>query len=184
MSYYNPPYYPAYNPYFPMQMSQMNMPMQPVQQMQNAQAQTQPTIQKSNDFVSVRSKEEVINYPVALGNCVTFKHETEPYIYTKTMGFSQFDKPVIETIRLVKEDEDGNNEQTDTTEVKEESKPVIDMSVFDNKFENINESIQVLDDEMKETKTDIDWLKNRVDELSKRRNKATTVVKKVGESDE
>ena len=175
MNYYQPMYQPMFPQYYP-----MTQLVQPVNQnVQNNQ--TEPTIQRSNEFVTVRSKDEASRYPVALGNSVTFKDENEPYIYIKTMGFSQFDKPKFEVLKLVKEDDDfENNEQT---EVKEE-KPEIDMSVFDNKFENINESIQVLDDEMKETKTDIDWLKNRVEELSKRRNKSTTVVKKEGESDE
>ena len=175
MNYYQPMYQPMFPQYYP-----MTQPVQPVNQnVQNTQ--TEPVIQRSNEFITVRSRDEAFKYPVALGNSVTFKDENEPYIYIKTMGFSQFDKPKFEVLKLVKEDDDfENNEQT---EVKEE-KPEIDMSVFDNKFENINESIQVLDDEMKETKTDIDWLKNRVEELSKRRNKSTTVVKKEGESDE
>ena len=54
-------------------------------------------------FVSVRSEEEARNYPVALGNSVTFKDENAPYIYTKTMGFSQLDRPTFEKYKLVKE---------------------------------------------------------------------------------
>lgn len=53
-----------------------------------------PQIQ--NSFVTVRSEAEAMNYPVAFGNSVIFKNETEPYIYTKTMGFSPTDKPVFE----------------------------------------------------------------------------------------
>lgn len=53
-----------------------------------------PQIQ--NSFVTVRSEAEAMNYPVAFGNSVIFKNETEPYIYTKTMGFSSTDKPVFE----------------------------------------------------------------------------------------
>ena len=187
MNYYQPPYYPPmYNQYYspaPMQNAQMGMPIQqPTQSVQtnSSVSQPQPMIQTSNDFVLVKSKEEAMNYPVALGTCVTFKNENEPYIYTKTMGFSQFDKPQFEAIRLVKENENESNEQIRNIEVKEESQPIIDTSVFDNKIENINETIQLLDEEMKETKVDIDYLKNRVEELSKRRK---TSVKKVGEED-
>lgn len=72
-----------YNPYF----------NQPIQQMQ-----------QSSGFVSVRSEAEARNYPVAYGNSVTFKDETSPYVYTKTMGFSQLDRPVFEKYKLVKEE--------------------------------------------------------------------------------
>ena len=66
-----------------------------------------PQIQQQNntrsDFVVVRSEEEARNYPVAFGNTVTFKHESEPYMYTKTMGVSQLDRPVFERYKLIKE---------------------------------------------------------------------------------
>lgn len=77
-----------YNPYYqPQQMPQ----------------QIQPQIQNGG-FVSVRSEEEARNYPVAQGTSVTFKNETAPYIYTKTTGFSQLDRPMFEKFKLVKED--------------------------------------------------------------------------------
>ena len=68
-----------------------------------AQAQQPP----QNSFVSVRSEDEARNYPVAVGNSISFKHENAPYIYTKTMGFSQFGKPIFEKYRLVKEPIEG-----------------------------------------------------------------------------
>ena len=77
---------PNYNPYFNQQNYQM---------MQNQTAQS--------PFISVRSEAEARNYPVAYGNSVTFKDETAPYVYCKTM-FSQFDKPSFEKYRLIKED--------------------------------------------------------------------------------
>ena len=61
-------------------------------------------MQQSNGFVSVRSEQEARSYPVAYGNSVTFKDETAPYVYTKTMGFSQLDRPVFEKYKLVKEE--------------------------------------------------------------------------------
>lgn len=64
--------------------------------------QPQPQIQNGG-FVSVRNETEARNYPVALGNSVTFKDETAPYIYTKTMGFSQLDAPKFDKYKLVKE---------------------------------------------------------------------------------
>lgn len=80
-------YYPNYYPQTPMQMPQQ---------------QAQPQAQTSG-FVSVRSEAEARNYPVAYGNSVTFKDENSPYIYTKTMGFSQLDRPIFDKYKLVKE---------------------------------------------------------------------------------
>lgn len=60
--------------------------------------------QQSNGFVMVRSEMEARNYPVAYGNSVTFKDETAPYIYSKTMGYSQLDRPVFEKYKLIKEE--------------------------------------------------------------------------------
>lgn len=89
-----------YNPYYYQQPQQNIIPQQAQQvQMQNMQ---QPQIQNGG-FVSVRNETEARNYPVALGNSVTFKDETAPYIYTKTMGFSQLDVPRFDKYKLVKE---------------------------------------------------------------------------------
>ena len=74
--------------------------------MQNVPQNNQPVPQQPNrsDFVLVRSEDEARNYPVAFGNTVTFKHENEPYMYTKTMGMSQLDRPVFERYKLIKEE--------------------------------------------------------------------------------
>jgi hypothetical protein len=52
----------------------------------------------------VRSEEEAYNYPVALGNCVTFKVENEPIVIEKSMSYSQLENPKIDRYRLVRED--------------------------------------------------------------------------------
>ena len=81
------PNYPQYyNPY--------------VQQMQ--QAPVMP-IQNTSSIVNVRSEDEARNYPIAPGVSMTFKNENAPYIYTKTMGLSQFDRPIFEKYRYEKE---------------------------------------------------------------------------------
>lgn len=72
-------------------------------QAQQPQIQTQPQIQNGG-LISVRSEMEARNYPIAPGNSITFKDENSPYVYTKTMGFSQLDRPTFEKFRLVKED--------------------------------------------------------------------------------
>lgn len=83
--------FPNNYPYF----NQMLGQSMPTQQMQN------------NGFVMVRSEAEARNFPVGLGNSVTFKDETSPYMYCKTMGFSQLDKPHFEKFRLTKEESEG-----------------------------------------------------------------------------
>lgn len=95
-----------YNPYYPMQSN--GYPTQPTQQqmqMPQVQAQAQAQMQQiqNGGFVSVRNEIEARNYPVAPGNSITFKDETAPYVYTKTMGFSQLDRPIFDKYRLVKE---------------------------------------------------------------------------------
>lgn len=97
---YNP-YINAYQPY-----------QQNVQQMQpQAQTVQQPQIQNGG-FISVRSAQEAFNYPVALGNSVTFKDETAPFIYVKTRGFSQLEEPVFEQFQLVKVENQQKSAET------------------------------------------------------------------------
>ena len=93
---------PIMNPYYYQNMPQIpqqQMAQQPMQQIQNG------------GFVSVRNEIEAMNYPVAHGMSVTFKDETAPYIYTKTMGFSQMDRPTFEKYKLVKEEVDDPQEE-------------------------------------------------------------------------
>ena len=71
---------------------------------QQAPAPAPVQVQTSSGFETVRSEEEARNYPVAYGNSVTFRDENAPYIYTKTMGFSQLDRPVFDKYKLVKEE--------------------------------------------------------------------------------
>lgn len=68
-----------------------------------SQNQQQTAIQSGN-LISVPNESEARMYPVAPGNSVTFKDENQPYIYTKTMGFSQLDRPVFERYKLIKEE--------------------------------------------------------------------------------
>lgn len=81
----------AYNYNYPYQPMSYGQPQQQQMQIQNG------------GFISVRSETEARNYPVGFGNSITFKDETAPYVYTKTMGFSQLDRPVFEKYKLVKE---------------------------------------------------------------------------------
>lgn len=97
---------PAYNNYYPAtyQPNYYAAPPYPQQFQQPApqMPQAQPQIQNGG-FISVASMDVARNWPVAPGNSVTFKDENAPYVYTKTMGFSQLDRPIFEIYRLVKE---------------------------------------------------------------------------------
>ena len=86
------PYYPqmpqqAYGPqtFAPMQ----QMPQQPTQQQI-----------RNGGIVSVPNEDEARRYPVAPGYTVTMRDENAPYLYEKTVGFSQLDPPVFRKARL------------------------------------------------------------------------------------
>lgn len=101
---YQPNYYGQPNPYYQqMQNAAMMQQNQQMQQAQQNQPVQRPTIQQSG-FVLVQSEQEARAYPVAPGNSITFKDESQPYCYVKTMGFNQLDRPVFERYRLVKEE--------------------------------------------------------------------------------
>ena len=122
-------YYP-YNPYY----------SQPYQA--TAQQQQQPQQIHNGGYVSVRSEDEALMYPVAPGNSVTFINELAPYQYKKTMGFSQFDKPIFEKFRVVKE-------EAQISPVSEE-KTTNDIAYAEkNDIEEIRGQIQGLKEELK-----------------------------------
>jgi hypothetical protein len=64
------------------------------------QQMAQPQIQNGG-CVPVWAEQEARNYPVARGVSVTFRDETAPYIYTKSMGFGQQDRPIFEIYKKV-----------------------------------------------------------------------------------
>lgn len=101
---YLPNYYGQPNPYYQqMQNQMMQQQAQQAQQQAQPQQMQQPAIQQSG-FVLVQSEQEARAYPVAPGNSITFKDESQPYCYVKTMGFNQLDRPTFERYRLVKEE--------------------------------------------------------------------------------
>ena len=138
-NYYNYPYY---------QQQYQQMPQQ-------TQPQLQPQIQ-NNGFISVPSEEVARNYPVAPGNSVTFKNENAPYVYTKTMGFSQLDRPSFEKYKLVKED-------------------------VEEVAENPN-SIDELRHKIGELNVELDELRGEIDALKEQTTKTTTRRKKDGDT--
>ena len=136
------PYYQGYPNYNPMYYQQQ---LQNMQQMNNSQQniQSSPQIQNGG-FVMVKDINEAMNYPVAPGNSVTFKNENLPYIYTKTLGFSQLDNPIFEKFRLVKEVEEQIEEVVDTTE---NNVPFVEY-VTKEEADNLRTEINVLKEEI------------------------------------
>lgn len=144
-------YYPGYQyqqPFSAYQQgyAQMQQPIQqpiqqPVQQTP-AQIQTTPQIQNGG-FVSVRNEMEARNYAVAPGNSVTFKDENAPYVYTKTMGFSQLDRPIFERYKLVKEEVDQTLYEAQTATENAQAKIPTDYVKRD-EFEAVTAQIEAL----------------------------------------
>lgn len=96
-SYTSPQYYPQ----IPQQLQNMYTPQQqPVQQQI-----------RSGGIVSVANEDEARRYPVAPGYTVTMRDENGPYLYEKTMGFSQLDQPIFRKARIVFEDDHTQEEQ-------------------------------------------------------------------------
>ena len=71
---------------------------------QNYTPMYQGNYHQNDNFIPVRSEAEAFSYPMELGKSLTFKNETAPYIYTKTMGTSPLDQPKFDIYRLVKEE--------------------------------------------------------------------------------
>lgn len=136
------PYYQGYPNYNPMYYQQQ---LQNMQQMNNSQQniQSSPQIQNGG-FVMVKDINEAMNYPVAPGNSVTFKNENLPYIYTKTLGFSQLDNPIFEKFRLVKEVDEQIEEVIDT---KENNVPFVEY-VTKEEADSLRTEINVLKEEI------------------------------------
>lgn len=130
------------------QIGQMPQQMQPQigQTIPQMQTQVQPQIQNGG-FVSVRSEIEARNYPVAPGNSVTFKDENLPFVYVKTMGFSQLDRPNFDKFKLVRVDE------------------VMEQELGEIRHENTPKVNYISKEEFEPYLTEIDELKKEINDL-------------------
>lgn len=146
-------YFNNYPPYY------QNPQMQTPTHMQNASQNQQP---QNGGFVSVPSEDVARNYPVAYGNSVTFKNENAPYIYTKTMGFSQLDRPTFEKFKLIKEDAPVDQQET-------AQMPKVEVKDF-------TEDINKLKNDLVNAKVDIDNLKADLDDLRSELEDATDTI--------
>ncbi len=127
--------FPQYNPYYQQPYYAPNQMQNPVQNI--VQGATQQN-QSSGMIMNIPNEDTARSYPVAPGNSVIFKDENAPYIYTKTMGFSQFDKPVFEKYRLVKEEDEIAQEHEDTPIVDELRNEIASLK---NEIESIKKKI-------------------------------------------
>jgi hypothetical protein len=138
----------AYGNTFPMSYQPMyyQQYQQPIQQ--PVQQNTQQV--QNGGFVRVQNEAEARNYLVAQGTSVTFRDESAPYIYTKTMGFSPLDPPVFEKYKLVKEDAQNAEKSVDDVEyVKMET-----FANFQNDFEHIKKQVEKLMKEVNNEQSD------------------------------
>lgn len=157
---YQNPYQQGYYP-----MYQQPQYQQPVQQpMQQAQQTYSPAINQSGaqvqngGFVTVRSEAEARAYPVAPGTSVTFKNESAPYCYTKTMGFSQLEAPKFEKFRLVREETDESASNTDNEPQKVEYAPKSDIGILASAIKEIQKNYETLRTDLENTRSDLDYV--------------------------
>ena len=117
-------------------------------------------------FIGVQNEQEARLYPVGPGNSITFRDESAPYIYTKTMGNSPLDRPTFEKFKLVREEESAPK----TEQIKE----TIDLSGYALKTDlsryALSEDIKALKDEIKEVIAEIALLKGKKQEESLERS--------------
>ena len=152
----------AYNNGYPMNYPQYYQPMQNQafqqnyqqnqafqQQPQNYQQQNQQI--QNGGFMVVPSEDMARTYPVAPGNCVTFKIEGKPIVMEKSMGFSQLEAPRIDRYRLVREEDAPNEQKLPQNEPKNNSME--------------NETINELKGQIKALNDELSDIKNRLHEL-------------------
>lgn len=133
----------AYNSYFPTGYQPYQMPQQ-IQQPQQIQ---------NGGYMTVRSEDEARNYPIALGNSMTFFNETAPYCYKKTMGFSPLDRPTFERYRIIKEETPEIQTETDSRTNTCENSKTPDMGEIQREMDMLSERIDRLEEKYESEKS-------------------------------
>ena len=149
-------FYPQYYQPMPNQAFQQNYQQNQAfqQQPQNYQQNQQPLHNQqiqNGGFMLVPSEEMARSYPVAPGNCVTFKIEGKPIVMEKSMGFSQLEAPRIDRYRLVREEDAPQEQNLPQNAPKENSME--------------NETINELKGQIKALNEEMEQLKKRLGEL-------------------
>ena len=119
------------------------------QQLQQTQF-LQEQKQEHFGFISVNNEQQARNWPIAPGNSLTFKDESSPYIYTKTMGLSQFETPIFEKYRLTKE-EDPQQQNTYNQQEQENLK---------NTIQDLETELNYIQDAYKSLRSEFEEMKN------------------------
>lgn len=143
-------YYPSY--YSMPQQYQQQLPMQNIQSPR----------EDRYGFISVTNEQQAKDWPIAPGNSLTFKDESAPYIYTKTMGLSQFETPVFEKYRLIKE---NSPEQLKATQENERIFNTVQQYNKDNK-----EMIDVLENELTSVREEFNTMQQSYQTLKEELN--------------
>lgn len=143
---YNNGYPITYPQFYPQNQSYQNQTYQ-----QNPQNFPQNQQIQNGGFIPVPSEDVARNYPVAPGNSVTFKNENAPYVYTKTMGFSQLDRPIFEKYKLVREEDAPNVNNSAQTAPQND--------------ETYNKAIEDVKEQIKAVYEDIDDIKKRLEKV-------------------
>ena len=160
--YYPQPYTQNYT-YYPIQNQPVPQTTQQPQQNQSQQVQ-------NGGFMMVPSEEIVKTYPVAPGNCVTFKIEGQPIVIEKSMGFSNLEAPKIERYRLVKEyatercESALNCQQTDSD--KEDT-----IKELERKIDALNDELEALKEEVRSNSQQNPPAKSTQNSMAKRASK-------------
>ena len=130
--------YPYYNPYASVVNPNSMQSYAPPQSVQ-------PQI-RSGGIVTVANEDEARRYPVAPGYTVTMRDETKPYLYEKTMGYSQLDQPIFRKARLVFEDDTPQTQESaPTPEKSPEPTPVYaELSQLEALKASVSEELQNL----------------------------------------
>lgn len=154
----------AYGNYFPQyyQPNPYSMQMNAAPTQATQQVSTQPQQIQNGGFIVARSENEVLNYPVAPGNCVTFKIEGQPIVMEKSMGFSQLEAPHVERYRLVKE------EIMNQTEEKPKEENTIDITPINNNISTLNKEIDSIWSNIEKLKIDVEAVKDVMPTTTKR----------------
>lgn len=136
-----------YNPAYLYQPQQQFAQPQLQFQQQFQQQPQQESRQDHYGFISVNNEQQARNWPIAPGNSLTFKDESSPYIYTKTMGLSQFETPIFEKYRLTKEEDPQVENQQQQNNYKEI-------------IQNLEEELNNVQNAYKSLRGELDEIKN------------------------
>lgn len=145
--------------------------MPQMQQQLPPQYMQQPQKEDRFGIISVNGEQQARDWPLAPGSSLTFKDETAPYIYTKTMGFSQFDVPVFEKYRLIKEANPNTQEEQkfDATMFdnlnKENSQTKETINVLENEINNIHGEFNNIHGELDNILKSYDSLKEELEDI-------------------